>query len=116
LSHINLFLLHFAFFFAAHRFFAAKLILRFAAADTIRFFGLPTSPMNNFIRTFGAVRSRTPLVGQGLHLLPLLRDPLSLLFLQHRHRAVVSRHVYGYLALLIQFFYLLSEKLTAGFF
>jgi hypothetical protein len=37
LASINLLLLHFAFFFSAHRFLAAQLIFRFAAADTVRF-------------------------------------------------------------------------------
>jgi hypothetical protein len=37
---VNL-LLHFAFFFSAHRLLAANDIFRFAAADTVRFFGLP---------------------------------------------------------------------------
>jgi hypothetical protein len=50
---VNL-LLHFAFFFSAHRFLAARLIFRLEAADSLRFdlafFGLPaTPPMNNFI-------------------------------------------------------------------
>jgi hypothetical protein len=34
---------YFAFFFSAQRFLAARLIFRFAAAETVRFFGLPIS-------------------------------------------------------------------------